>query len=51
MIKFLWHFVEYPLNTCVALVAGAFLHVTLKALWVKYFGQAKQAITSIVPKV
>jgi hypothetical protein len=50
MIKFLWHFIEYPVNTVTALVAGAFLHVTLKALWVKYFGQARSAVTSILPK-
>jgi len=53
-VTFLWHFVEFPFNTAVAVVAGALLHVGLKALWVKYFGEAKaeakKIFTSVVPK-
>jgi hypothetical protein len=47
MIAFLLSFVTHPLNTLVALVAGAFLHVTLKALALRI----KAKFVSTVAKV
>jgi hypothetical protein len=47
---FLLGFVTNPGHTIVALVAGAFLHVTLRSLWLKISAKAKAEITSIAPK-
>jgi hypothetical protein len=51
MIGFLWFYIEHWPHTLVALAVGAVLHVPLRALWLGYTARAKQAITSIVPKV